>query len=136
MTDKTFSPGIIELIMLLAGVGLIAFSVYVVYSNLYPVLFWKKATGKITGLVEEWDDGEFYQYEKAIFSDHTGTEREVVSKTSAGLRDYSAPEKGEVWVYYDPEDPSRNMIFMARNFLGVIMLPFGLFLVFMGWPWK
>lgn len=123
-------------ILLLSGAGLILFSVYVAYKNLYPVLFWDKASGTITGTIQDYDSsGESYVYEKASYRDNSGNQLEVISTTSAGTTEANLPSSGDVVIFYNPENSSEAIIFMWRNFLPVIMLlPFGLLLIFFGWP--
>lgn len=122
-------------IMLLSGVGLVCFSLYAVYKNLYPVFFWEKTSGKIMGTVQQYDSsGEFYIFEKASYEDKDGHQFEVVSGTSAGTAEGNMPSAGEVTIYYNPKNSKEAVIFMWRNFLPIIMLPFGIFLIFLGWP--
>ncbi len=133
---KYYSFTIFGSVMLLSGVGLAIFSLHVVYKNLHPMLFWEKTSGKIIDTIQEYDnDGEFYVFEKASYIDKAGNQFEVVSKTSAGTTEANLPSKGEVTVYYNPENSKDAIITMWRNFLPVIMFPFGLLLIFFGWPW-
>ena len=122
-------------IMLLSGVGLVCFSLYTVYKNLYPVFFWEKTSGKIIGTVQQYDNsGEFYVYEKASYYDKEGNPFEIVSSTSAGTTEGNIPSTAEVTIYYNLRNSQEAVIFMWRNFLPVLMLPFGLLLIFLGWP--
>lgn len=122
-------------IMLLSGIGLVCFSLYSVYKNLYPIFFWEKTIGQITGTVQQYDNsGEFYVYEKASFVDKDGNPFEIVSGTSAGTTEGNIPSTGDVTIYYNPRNSREAVIFMWRNFLPVLMLPFGLLLIFLGWP--
>lgn len=122
-------------IMLPSGVGLVCFSLYSVYRNLYPVFFWEKTTGMLTGTVQQYDNsGEFYVYEKASYHDKEWKPFEIVSGTSAGTTDGNIPSTGEVTIYYNPRNSQQAMIFMWRNFLPILMLPFGFLLIFLGWP--
>ena len=131
----TYSFSFFGSIMLLSGIGLVCFSLYSLYKNLYPVFFWEKTTGTITGTVEKYDNsGEFYVYEKASYNDKGGNPFEIVSGTSAGTTQGNMPSTGEVTVYYNPRNSQEAVIFMWRNFLPIFMLPFGLLLIFLGWP--
>ena len=134
MIKRKFSFTFFGTMMFLSGLGLICFCCYVAYDNIYPVIFWTKAPGKIIGTTGHYSADAYYEYEKAIFTDHTGKEREVIAKTSAGESDFSWKASGDVTVYYDPADSSKATIFMWRNFLGILFLPFGMLLVFLGWP--
>lgn len=130
-----YSFSIFGSIMLLSGVGLVCFSLYVLYRNLYPVIFWEKTSGKITGTEQRYDNsGEFYVFEKASYEDNQGHLFEIVSGTSAGTTEANMPSTGEVTIYYNPENSKEAVIFMWRNFLPIIMMPFGLLLIFLGWP--
>lgn len=130
-----FSFSVLGSIMLLSGVALVCFSLYSVCKNLYPVLFWEKTRGKITGTEQQYDSsGEFYVYEKASYKDRTGNRFEIVSSTSAGTTEASLPSSGEVTIYYNPQNSREAVIFMWRNFLPIFMLPFGVLLIFLGWP--
>lgn len=130
-----YSFSIFGSIMLLSGVGLVCFSLYSLYKNLYPVIFWEKTSGKIMGTEQQYDtSGEFYIFEKASYADKNGNEFEIVSSTSAGTTEGNIPATGEVTVYYNPQNSKEAVIFMWRNFLPIIMLPFGLLLTFLGWP--
>jgi len=130
-----YSFSVFGSIMLLSGVGLVCFSLYAVYKNLYPVFFWEKTRGKILGTVQQYDSsGEFYVFEKASYEDKSGNQFEVVSSTSAGTTEADMPSTGEVTIYYNPKNSKEAVIFMSRNFLPIIMLPFGILLIFLGWP--
>ncbi|MEQ8906722.1 DUF3592 domain-containing protein [Ekhidna sp.] len=133
--NQIFVPNWMGMILLLSGLGLAAFACHVVYKNLYPMVEWTETTGTVFDTVFEYDDTEheFYEYEKAYFYDQDGARREVVSFTSSGKSDQGIAVEGEVIVFYNPEDPSQAMLFKWSNFLGVLMLPFGLFLVYFGW---
>lgn len=132
---KGFSPNLFGMILLLSGIGLIVFSGYVVVKNTYPVLAWKKTSGTIFDTEYEYDSrkGASYEYEKAFFFDDQGNRREVVSATSSGISDHNIPLEGAVTIYYHPEDPTKALIFSWRNYLPLLMLPFGLLLAYFGW---
>lgn len=138
MSSLKFHLG--SLWLFLPGLGLTVFCVYVFYRNLYPLFFWTKATGDITGNELRFvrsNDGNSYQvFEKATFTDDHGRIVEVVARSSAGSEsDAVALEKtGKVTIYYDPRDSRRAMIFLWRDYLPLLMFPFALLLMYLGWP--
>ncbi|MEQ8474153.1 MAG: DUF3592 domain-containing protein [Marinoscillum sp.] len=123
------------MIVLLSGIGLLIFACYVGIKNIYPMVAWTKTTGTVFDTAYEYDDteGEFYEYEKAFFYDQNGARREVVSFSSSGKSENGIAKVGEVTVYYYPEDPTNAILFKWSNFFGLLMLPFGIFLVYFGW---
>jgi hypothetical protein len=125
-------------LVLLSGAGLIIFSVYFAYRNLFPLFFWEKTSGRITGTMEEYDSsGESYVYERATYTDKNGNQFEVAATTSAGTSEANLPSSGNVIIFYNPENSAEALIFMWRNLLPVIiLLPFGLVLVLFAWPAK
>lgn len=123
------------MILLLAGIGLIVFSVYVIYINVYPVVLWRKAKGLIVRQepIYDSDEGVNYMHDVAIYTDNKGEKHEILAKMSNGKEDFNIPGEGEVSVYYNPANPEEAMIFAFKNFLGIVMAPFGVFLIFLGW---
>ena len=110
------------------------FSVYTFLSVIYTQISWTKTLGSISGTVIKHDQDGDYVYEKATFTDADGKQIETVSRTSAGAVDANLQREGTVTIYYNPENSSEAEIFSWGLYLPVLMLPFGLLLIYLGWP--
>lgn len=108
------------------------------HRNLYPVLYWTRTTGEVTGVEERFmesdDDNRYYIFEKATFTDLHGNKNEVVALSSAGAVGANFPAEGEVTIFYDANNPAKARIFFWRDYLPLVMFPFGAFLAYLGWP--
>ncbi|HYG04225.1 MAG TPA: DUF3592 domain-containing protein [Chryseosolibacter sp.] len=119
----------------LPGAGLVFFSVYIFTTVLYKQIAWARTEGQISGVVIESDHvGKDYVYEKAIFTDATGQQIEIVSKYSAGSTEANLKREGSVTIYYNPENSADADIFSWGHYLPVLFLPFGMLLLYLGWP--
>ena len=121
-------------VFLLPGLGLVVFSIYTFVSVLLKQLTWTKTEGTISGSVIQSDSDGDYVYEKAVFTDASGKSIEVISKTSAGSTEANWKREGQVTIYYNPNNSSNADLFSWGQYLPIFFLPFGLLLMYLGWP--
>lgn len=125
-----------SLAFIIPGALLIWFSLSVLYTNVYREIKWKKTTGLVIGLDHKWSGDDTYVYERVRFRDTSGQEIEFTNMYSAGSSEANWSQAGEVKVYYNPDNPAEAVIYSWGNYLGFLLLPFGVFLVVFGWPEK
>ena len=126
----------VALFFFLPGAGLIVFCGFIMHRNLLPILTWTRTTGQITGFEERLmeDDVDYYIFEKATFTDLHGNKNEVFALSSAGAVGANLPAVGEVTIFYDANNPAKAQIFFWRDYLPLVVLPFGVLLAYLGWP--
>lgn len=84
------------------------------------------------GVVLKETDDDYSVHEKAVFTGPQGQEIEVVAMS--GTDSEESTYKGKVTIFYNREDPSQAAIFLFRDLLMGVMIPFGLLLIVIGWP--
>ncbi|MGE0771377.1 MAG: DUF3592 domain-containing protein [Cyclobacteriaceae bacterium] len=129
-----FSGNWLTLLLFIVGLGITVLSSFYMLRPLYRYIFWEKTEGTIVGVVLKETDDDYSFHEKAVFTGPKGQEIEVVAMS--GTDNEESTYAGQVTIFYNPEDPSQASIFLFRDLLIGVMIPFGLLLIVIGWPLK
>jgi len=126
---------VLAITLFVPGIFLVVLSTY--FAGLaYTVLVWKSTSGRIIDFVpSESGDGDTYYY-RFTFITREGKAMTVLSDKAYGIE--TAEEGEAITVYYDPQDPGRAIpaSFMISWLILLVFFPFGLLLMWLGWPFS
>lgn len=124
----------VQLWFLIPGIILVITSIYVPLSYLNKQIFWTEADALITDRVEEMAGSEVQLVYHMEFVDHQGALHHIKPNTDDTFME--GKDSNHVRIYYDPTSPSNFELVNPGRYMLVLFLPFGLLLLYLGWPEK
>lgn len=131
---KNYSPSM--LLFLIPGVLLVLASTYYPTELLYKQLMWTRTEALYLQEESENLGGDTGVYDLMEFKDkdgnvHTAKVYDVIDN------DYvEGSDQDHFILYYNPRNPSENVMLNYGKYMVIIFLPFGLFCSYLGWPRK
>jgi hypothetical protein len=132
--SHSFNPYL--LLVLIPGLLLTGYSGYTFSVSIYHLLFWERTSGVILEFKSDEKSDVDVCYVKIKFTPINQKELEVITDKSVGIEGMAIND--EVTVFYNPDNPARFQpsFLMMSYFLVSLFFPFGLFLIYVGWPFE
>ena len=131
---RNYSPYL--LLYLIPGLLLVLASTYYPTELLYKQLLWTKTEALLLQAESENLGGDTGVYDLMEFKDKDGNVH-IIKVYDITDNDYvEGSDKDHFILYYNPRNPSENILLNYGSYMVILFLPFGLLCSYLGWPHK